>query len=134
MPAPEQPELKGQPDSGAKSEAEAALFGLCPCCGHKGLFSGLTRFADNCSGCGLDYTQFNVGDGPAAFLTLIIGGVVATLAILLELKAQPPFWVHAVLWIPLTSGAVIFGLRGAKAWLLGAEYRRHAGEGRLKDT
>ena len=50
--------------------AEAALFGLCPRCGARTLFAGWTRFADNCRACGLDLTRFNVGDGPAAFLTL----------------------------------------------------------------
>ncbi len=121
-------QTKGQPGS-----AEAALFGLCPQCGAKSLFGGLTKFADKCPACGLDYTKFNVGDGPAAFLTLIIGALVATCAILLELKFHPPFWVHVLLWVPITSGAVILGLRAAKAWLLGAEFRRGAGQGRVKD-
>lgn len=125
---PDNQQTKGQPGS-----VEAALFGLCPRCGAKTLFGGLTKFADKCSACGLDYTKFNVGDGPAAFLTLIIGALVATMAILLELKFQPPFWFHVLLWVPITSGAVILGLRVAKAWLLGAEFRRDAGQGRIKD-
>ena len=125
---PDNQQTKGQPGS-----VEAALFGLCPRCGAKTLFGGLTKFADKCSACGLDYTKFNVGDGPAAFLTLIIGALVATMAILLELKFQPPFWFHVLLWVPITSGAVILGLRAAKAWLLGAEFRRDAGQGRIKD-
>lgn len=126
-------EPQGQPSKGQPGSAEAALFGLCPRCGAKGLFAGLTNFADRCPSCGLDYGQFNVGDGPAAFLTLIIGGLVATLAIVLELKAHPPFWIHAALWIPLTTAAVVYGLRVTKAWLLEAEYRRHAGEGRIRE-
>ena len=128
MTVPEGQKSKGQPGS-----TEAALFALCPRCGAKGLFRGLTEFSEKCSSCDLDYTQFNVGDGPAAFLTLIIGALVATCAILVELKFEPPFWVHAVLWIPITSGAVIWGLRASKAWLLGAEFRRDAGQGKLKD-
>ena len=125
---PDNQQTKGQPGS-----VEAALFGLCPRCGAKTLFGGLTKFADKCGSCGLDYAKFNVGDGPAAFLTLIIGALVATMAILLELKFQPPFWFHVLLWVPITSGAVILGLRVAKAWLLGAEFRRDAGQGRIKD-
>ncbi len=128
MTTPELSESKGQP-----SITRAALFALCPKCGSKGLFNGLTQFADKCPKCGLNYSEFNVGDGPAAFLTLIIGALVATLAILVELKFEPPFWVHAVLWIPITSGAVIWGLRAAKAVLLVAEFRRSAGEGKVKD-
>jgi uncharacterized protein (DUF983 family) len=116
---------KGQPGFAA-----AALFGLCPRCGSRTLFAGWTRFADRCRACGLEISAFNVGDGPAAFLTLIIGAVVVVLAVWLELAAGPPWWVHALLWVPLTVGGVIFGLRGAKAALLLSEYRNRAGEGR----
>jgi uncharacterized protein (DUF983 family) len=125
MTMPEQPETKGQPGTAA-----AALLGSCPRCGARTLFDGVARFAPRCRACGLDFSQFNVGDGPAAFLTLIIGTLVTVLAITLELTVHPPFWVHALVWIPLTSAAVVAGLRAAKAWLLGAEYRRNAGEGR----
>lgn len=107
---------------------EAALFGLCPRCGARTLFGGLTKFADHCRACSLDFTKFNVGDGPAAFLILIIGAFVVGLAIWLQLSYEPPFWVHALLWIPLTTGLVIYGLRVAKAALVFAEYRNHAGE------
>lgn len=129
--AGETPDTKGQPGM-----AEAALFGLCPQCGAKGLFAGTTTFASKCNSCGLDYSRFNVGDGPAAFLTLIIGAVVVGLAFWVEVKFAPPLWLHAVLWIPFVVGATLWGLRVSKAALLGAEYRRSAGEaggGDLRD-
>ena len=119
---------KGQPGEGVKSGATAALFGCCPRCHAKTLFAGWAKFADRCRVCGLDFTQFNVGDGPAAFLTLIIGTLVTGLAIWLELAASPPFWVHVILWVPLTAALVVGGLRATKAWLLQAEYRRKASE------
>ena len=112
--------------------ASAAFFGLCPRCGARTLFGGLAGFAPRCAACGLDFTSFNVGDGPAAFLTLIIGALVTGLALWLELALHPPFWVHVVLWVPITAGAVIGGLRVAKAALLAAEFQRRAGEGRPK--
>jgi len=116
----------------------AALFGLCPKCGARSLFSapGKTswvKFTGRCRACGLDFSQFNVGDGPAAFLTLIIGALVTGLAIGLELMAHPPFWVHILLWVPFTTLAVIWGLRAGKGLLLAAEYQRRAGDGRRKD-
>ena len=107
---------------------QAALFGLCPRCGARTLFDGVAQFAPKCGACGLDFARFNVGDGPAAFLTLIIGALVVGLAIWVEVSFAPPFWVHLVLWVPLTAGAVIWGLRAAKAALLAAEYQRDAGE------
>ena len=112
--------------------AAAALRGLCPRCGDKTLFQGLVTFAPKCRACGLDFEGFNVGDGPAAFLILIIGGLIVGLAIALELSAEPPFWVHILLWLPLTTVAVIVSLRLAKALLLALEYRHRAREGRIR--
>lgn len=117
------PDTKGQPGI-----AVAALFGLCPKCGARTLFARMTTFASHCRACGLDFTRFNVGDGPAAFLTLIIGALVTGLALWLEVAAQPPFWVHVILWVPITAAAVVWGLRAGKAALLAAEYSRNAHE------
>ena len=105
-------------------------FGHCPRCRAKTLFDGVISFAPKCRGCGLDFSAFNVGDGPAAFLTLIIGAAISALAIWLQLRVEPPFWVHIVLWVPLTTFAVLAGLRYGKSKLLAAEYRRKAGEAR----
>ncbi len=126
------------PDSNPKSEGQpgiipAALFGLCPQCGGRTLFDGIAKFAPRCSACQLDFSKFNVGDGPAAFLTLIIGTVITVLAIWLELSWHPPFWLHVVLWVPLTIAAVIWGLRAGKSALLAAEFQRKAGEGQRID-
>ncbi|UZW54810.1 DUF983 domain-containing protein [Sphingobium sp. JS3065] len=108
-----------------------AATGACPRCGAKTLFSGPVRFAASCRSCGLDYGQFNVGDGPAAFLTLIIGALMVAMALILELKVHPPLWLHLLLWTPLTVAAVIGSLRVAKGALLILEYHNKAREGRL---
>ncbi|MFT3966990.1 MAG: DUF983 domain-containing protein [Sphingobium sp.] len=111
----------------------ATFASRCPRCGEGPLFAGWTRFAERCGACGLDYTRFNVGDGPAAFLILIVGGLVVAGALILQLSADPPFWVHVLLWVPLTTAAVIYCLRLSKAALLILEYRNQAREGRLAD-
>lgn len=115
----------------APGTAQAALGGLCPRCGAKTLYAGLLRLAPKCSGCDLDYGQFNVGDGPAAFLILIVGALVTIGAVTVQLAFEPPFWVHILLWLPLTLALVIGLLRIAKAALLQLEYRNRAREGRL---
>jgi uncharacterized protein (DUF983 family) len=111
----------------------AALKGLCPRCGNRTLFAGLASFAPKCRACGLDFAAFNVGDGPAPFLIFIVGGIVVALAILLQLKASPPWWVHVLLWVPLTVALTIGLLRLAKGLLLVLEYRNRAGEGRIRE-
>lgn len=126
------PGVSATPDPVAPRPIDCGLKGVCPRCGGKTLFAGFARFADTCSACGLDFASFNVGDGPAAFLTLILGTIVVALAITLELALSPPFWVHILLWVPLSAGGVLASLRLAKGWLLALEYRNAAREGRVK--
>ena len=71
-----------------------------------------------------------MGDGPAAFLTLGIGGLIVALAVTVELVFEPPVWVHLLIWPPLAIAAVIGSLRFSKAMLLQLEYRHEAREGR----
>lgn len=115
-------------ENGQPGILQAALFGLCPKCASRTLFDGPVKFAERCRVCGLDLSRFNVGDGPAAFLTLIIGALIVALALWLDATVRPPFWVHALIWIPVTIAAVMLGLRVSKAWLLQAEYRNNARE------
>lgn len=122
-----------QETNGQPGIAAAALFGLCPKCGSRTLFGGVASFAPRCRVCGLDFYSFNVGDGPAAFLTLIVGALITGLALWLEISWHPPFWVHIVLWVPITTLAVIWGLRAGKSALLAIEYQRRAGEAGGKD-
>ena len=71
--------------------------------------------------------------GDAAFLTLIIGAIITGLAIWLDIAANPPFWVHVLLWVPLTVVMVMGGLRVAKGLLLIIEYHRDAREAGGRD-
>ena len=121
------------PASGpAPSLAAATMQGLCPRCGARTLFAGLARFAPACRSCGLDFAAFNIGDGPAAFLILIVGAIVAGSAILVDLAYSPAWWVHLV-WVPVGIGLTIYGLRLGKAALLYQEYKHQAREGRLSE-
>ena len=106
----------------------AALLGLCPRCGARGLFAGLADFAPRCAVCGLDFAGFNVGDGPAAFLTLIVGTLITLLALWLHFALAAPMWVIGLVLVPLTGALVVWGLRLGKAALVAAEFQRRAGE------
>jgi len=112
----------------------AAAKGLCPRCGAATLFATVVGFAPRCRACGLDYEQFNVGDGPAAFLTMIVGALVLLLALVVEFSFRPPLWLHVILWPVLTVICVTGSLRLAKGALLTLEYRNKAREGVLKES
>ena len=109
-----------------------ALAGLCPRCKSKTLFAGWVRFAGKCRACGLDYSSFNVGDGPAAFLIFIVGAILVGGALALDGAFSPPWWVHLV-WAPVGVALTILALRWAKALLLTQEYLQRAREGRIAD-
>ena len=114
------------------SSLQTALAGKCPRCGGHSLFAGWVRFADSCRACGLDFSSFNVGDGPAAFLIFIVGTITVVGALVVDGAFLPPWWVHLV-WIPVAAALTIGGLRVSKAWLLAQEHKHRAREGRIAE-
>jgi len=113
-----------------RSSFQTALKGDCPRCGAGTLFAGWVSFAPKCSNCGLDFGNFNVGDGPAAFLIFIVGTIVVVAALVVDGAFSPPWWIHLV-WVPVAALLTVGGLRVSKAWLLAQEYKHRAREGRL---
>ena len=114
----------------AVSPLQVAIKGCCPRCGKGRLFAGVISFAPRCKVCGLDIAAFNVGDGAASFLILIVGAIVTGLAMWLELSRSPAWYVHVVLWVPLTIVLSLALMRLSKGLLLAMEYCHNAGEGR----
>ena len=103
----------------------------CPGCGEGRLFAGFLTLRRACERCGLDYTFANSGDGPAVFIILFAGFVVVGSALAVEILYQPPFWVHAALWVPLVLAATLLPLRPMKALMIALQYHHQAAEGRL---
>ena len=64
-------------------------------------FRAFSTLRQRCDSCGLDYSFADAGDGPAVFVILLGGGIVVFAALLTEVLFQPPYWVHAMLWLPL---------------------------------
>ena len=125
--------MSGVPDANSRtppSLAQVALTGCCPRCGKAPIFQRLIVFLPRCPACGLDMAQFNVGDGAASFLILIVGAIVTGLAMWLELTRSPPWYVHVMLWLPLTLMLSLGLMRLVKGVLLALEFRHEAREGR----
>ena len=122
--------MKPDGPAGEVSPLQAALAGNCPKCGAHTLFERWVGFADRCRACGLDFSGFNVGDGPAAFLIFVVGTITVVGALLLDRAFSPPWWVHLI-WAPIAAALTIAGLRVSKGWLLAQEYRHRAREGRI---
>lgn len=110
----------------------AGLSCRCPRCGKGRLFDGFLALAQRCPVCGLDYSFADSGDGPAVFITLIVGFIVTGAALIVEIRYAPSYWVHAALWIPLGVGLPLLILRPFKATLIALQYANKAEEGRLR--
>jgi uncharacterized protein (DUF983 family) len=63
---------------------------------------------------------------------LIVGFIVTGGALTVEILYEPPYWVHALLWIPLAVGLSLLILRPLKALLIALQYADKAAEGRLQ--
>ncbi|EGP09160.1 DUF983 domain-containing protein [Afipia clevelandensis] len=103
----------------------------CPRCGEGKLYAGFLSLRPHCESCGLDYAFIDAGDGPAIFIIMIAGFIVVGAALFVEIKYQPPFWVHAALWGPLILATTLLPLRAMKALLIDLQYFHKAAEGQL---
>ena len=68
----------------------AGLLLRCPQCGKGPVFSGYLRFRERCSVCDADFRAADAGDGPAVFVILIVGAIVAPLLIILQVGLDLP--------------------------------------------
>src|ERR1700742_2663226 len=121
-------------DEAVPTVTESALRGLackCPRCGKGRLYSGFLTLRTSCESCGLDYAFIDAGDGPAVFIILIAGASVGGAARMAEVRSQPPFWVHAALWLPLILVVTLWPLRAMKSLLIALQFHHKAAEGRL---
>lgn len=115
---------------------ETAMRGIacrCPRCGKGKLYVGFLSLRMGCEICELDYDFINVGDGPAIFIMMFAGAIVVACALIVEVKYQPPFWLHSVLWLPLILATTLLPLRPMKSLLIALQFHHKAASGRLID-
>ena len=108
------------------------LRGQCPRCGRGRLFDGYLGVRPSCEACGLNFGFADSGDGPAFFVMSIVGIVVVACAMVVEFSYEPPIWIHAVLWLPLTVILSFAMIRPAKGLMIAVQYQHGAQEGRLR--
>ncbi len=108
----------------------AGAAGRCPNCGKGALFEGFLQVAPRCAACGYDLKAADSGDGPAVFVILIGGFLVAFAALFAEVAYRPPIWVHLVVFLPLAAGVCLGLLRPMKGLMLSAQFINRASEAR----
>ncbi len=115
-------------DYAPQSPFSTGLAGRCPRCGEGRVFTGFVNVAPSCGNCGLDLKFADAGDGPAVFVMLFAGFLVVGTALFVEVKYEPPMWLHFVIFLPLTLIVCIGLLRPLKGVLIALQYRNKSGQ------
>lgn len=118
---------------GGPSLVSAGLRRRCPRCGEGRLFRGFLTFEDECEACGLDYRAQDVGDGPVAFIVLIVGFAVVIPALVTEVAYGWPVWLHMIVWLPLVLILCLALMPPFKGVMFALQHRHRAEEARLHD-
>jgi uncharacterized protein (DUF983 family) len=111
----------------------AGLLCRCPRCGVGKLFGGFLTVAPRCSHCGLDLAMADSGDGPAVFVIFIVGFVVVGFALILENLAEPPYWVHLAIEMPMILIGSFLLLRPFKATLIALQWANKAKQHNIQE-
>ncbi|RKF22058.1 DUF983 domain-containing protein [Altericroceibacterium spongiae] len=116
------------------SPLQTGIRGHCPRCGQGQLFKGFLALRKNCDHCGLSYAFADPADGPAFFVTCFGCIPAIALALILQVKFDPPVWVHLVVSLPILIITCVAPLRPLKGWLTCSQYFYKAGEGKLRNS
>ena len=79
------------------------------------------------------FTNDNRGSFPLGVTITDAGGaIVVAAALITEVEYQPPYWVHAVLWLPLILIVTLGPLRPMKGLMIALQFHHKAAEGRVQ--
>ncbi len=118
-----QPDRSPQPTPWPVPSLPVALLrgarGLCPACGLTRCFAGYLRVVPSCAACGAPLGEVRADDAPPYFTVFIVAHVVVGLMLVTDQAYDPPFWLQAVIWLPVTAAMSLVLLRPIKGATLG---------------
>ncbi|MGZ5994002.1 MAG: DUF983 domain-containing protein [Caulobacteraceae bacterium] len=104
--------------------------GRCPNCGEGPLFEGFLTVQRTCEACGYDLAKADSGDGPAVFVILIAGFIVAFGSLITMVAFRAPVWLTLLIWLPMTLVISLALLRPMKGLMLAAQFMNKASQAR----
>jgi uncharacterized protein (DUF983 family) len=109
--------------------------GRCPNCGEGSMFRAFLKVADHCPACHEPLHHQQADDAPAYFVILIVGHVVVSMLVAVEIAFAPPVWVHLSLWMPLTLALSLVLLQPVKGTIVSLQwaYRMHGFNAAVSD-
>jgi uncharacterized protein (DUF983 family) len=103
----------------------------CPKCGRRTLFASYLKTSRICASCGEELFHHRADDAPPYFTIFIVGHIIVSLLITVELLYEPPLWLHFLIWLPLTALLSLALLPVVKGAIIGLQWalRMHGFEG-----
>jgi uncharacterized protein (DUF983 family) len=96
--------------------------GRCPACGKGALYRRYLKVADRCPACAEELHHHRADDAPPYFTILIVGHLVVGGVMMVEDFFHPSYWVHTLMWVPLTIGLSLWLLPRIKGALIGLQW------------
>ncbi|ROP91033.1 uncharacterized protein (DUF983 family) [Stella humosa] len=103
-----------------------ALRGRCPNCGQGRLFATYLRQVDRCAVCGEAWGELRADDAPPWLTILIVGHLVAPLALALVRYGSMPDWAITALLVTVSLALCLLVLPRAKGLFLAAIWASRA--------
>ena len=111
--------------TGERSVAQAMLRGAmlrCPACGVGAMFRRYLKVADHCPHCGEALHHHRADDAPPYFTIVIVGHIIVSLVLSVEMAYRPALWVHMALWLPLNVILSLLALPPIKGALVALQW------------
>ena len=104
----------------------------CPNCGGGPMMTGYLKIRQSCASCGEELHHHRADDMPAWATILIVGHVLVSGLLTVEVNFAPPLWVHWAIWPALTLGLTLWLLPRIKGMVVALQWakRLHGFDGR----
>lgn len=98
-------------------------LGKCPHCGKGRLFGRFLKVVHHCDACGEEMHHQRADDFPAYLVIVVVGHVIVPLVLAVETAYAPAYWLHFLIWIPLTFFSSIGLLQPTKGAIVGLQWQ-----------
>ncbi len=107
------------------------LHGKCPACGQGRLFGKYLKPVANCAACGEDYTHQRADDFPPYIVIILLGHILAPIAVFVEMTYRPPMWTYMTFGSALIVLLALLLLQPVKGGVIAHQWalRMHGFEG-----
>lgn len=94
----------------------------CPACGEGALLHAYLKVTPGCAVCGEELHHHRADDFPAYIVIVLLGHLLVPLVVEVELRWEPAWWVHLLLWLPLTLLLTYLLLPRVKGAVVGLQW------------